>query len=64
MQIRRTYDTVGARVIPEVDDVDVRLVNRAHHPLLRVDPLRHRTEDPRHLDSVAPGAERITQERE
>lgn len=36
-------------VSPEMDDVNVSLVHRPNHPLLWVDPLRHRAEDPRHF---------------
>lgn len=49
----------GGGGAPEVDDIHVGLVHRANHPLLRVDPLRHRPEDPRDFH---PNKERGTAE--
>lgn len=35
-----------------MDDIHVGLVHGANHPLLRVDPLRHRPEDPRDFHPI------------
>lgn len=41
-QDRRVGETDGHVAVPEMDYIDVSLVHRTDHPLLRIDTLRHR----------------------